>query len=84
MIRYQEKYNNSIGQRDEKGTTSFEDENLPRGNEIENYNGDILPDFLIWTDIQIDPSQTGIEKLGEASSKILVKPVSGFVLRKRK
>ena len=45
IIRYQEKYNNSIGQRDEKGTTSFGDENLLRGNEIENYYRYILPDF---------------------------------------
>jgi pullulanase len=35
-------------------------------------------------DILVDPSKAGIEKLKDASGKILVKPVSGFVLRKRK
>jgi len=35
-------------------------------------------------DILVDPSKAGIEKLGGASGKILVKPVGGYVLRKSK
>ena len=35
-------------------------------------------------DILVDPSKAGIEKLGDVSGKILVKPVSGYVLRKSK
>lgn len=42
----------------------------------------ILPEG-IW-DILVNPSIAGIIKLGDASGKILVEPVSGFVLRKRK
>lgn len=35
-------------------------------------------------DILVDASKAGIEKLGEVSGKIVVQPVSGFVLRKIK
>ena len=35
-------------------------------------------------DILVDPLKTGIEKMADAEGKLLVKPVSGFVLRKSK
>jgi pullulanase/glycogen debranching enzyme len=35
-------------------------------------------------DILVNPSNAGIVKLGDASGKIVVKPVNGFVLRKMK
>jgi pullulanase len=40
-----------------------------------------LPDGK-W-DILVDSAKAGIEKLGEASGEIVVKPVTGFVLRKK-
>jgi pullulanase len=35
-------------------------------------------------DILVNSSKAGIEKLGEANGKIVVNPVNGYVLKKRK